>query len=646
MDYWFTVTATDVLGLTASATVSVTVSPTPTAVAVTPATSVLPLKGNQRYLVSVADQFGATINPNTYSVAWSASTGSIDSGGMFTAGMIPANVTVTATVGSASGAASVAVIDTAPVISNVSAVPTTVSGSSTTLQVTASDDAGETGLTYAWSATGPAAVQFSANGTNSAKNVSALFSRSGAYSITITATDAQGMIATQLINVSVTQTPTAIALNPMTATVPLNGTASFTPTVTDQFGVIVPANSTTVNWTATGGAVNSAGLYTAGSVPGTYSVTATDGIAVANATVTVVNTAPVIGTLTATPTTVTAKTTALAATASDDGGEPALVYTWNSTGPATVSFSASGTNAAKNATATFTQAGAYVLTLTARDTLGLTATRTVNISVQQTLTSIALSPASVTLPINGAQSFTATGKDQFNLTISSFTPTWTATGGSITSSGIYTAGATTGSFTVTAKSGVISASAAVTIAKGVLTGSVATPAASVNLTTDGPSDWAHWGLTTTSSFDHKAAATSQISNMTLVGTLSSTRTTASPTLSWTDGTPTASNAGTKTCLSVSGVGAGFQFSVPATTASQHLHLYIAVTKATGKLQATMSDGSVATFVDTSVTSNSGTTNKEYTLQFAGVSPGATLTVSWTMQSGTGSVLLEAATLAP
>ncbi len=50
----------------------------------------------------------------------------------------------------------------------------------------------------------------------------------------------------------------------------------------------------------------------------------------------------------------------------DDGGEANLTYTWATTGtpPAAVTFSANGTNAAKNTTATFTKAGTYTFQVT------------------------------------------------------------------------------------------------------------------------------------------------------------------------------------------------------------------------------------------------------------------------------------------
>src|SRR6185369_967909 len=62
----------------------------------------------------------------------------------------------------------------------------------------------------------------------------------------------------------------------------------------------------------------------------------------------------------AAPNPVPGTTSALAVLGADDGGEPALVYTWSTTGtpPAPVAFSVNASNAAKNTTATFTKAGA------------------------------------------------------------------------------------------------------------------------------------------------------------------------------------------------------------------------------------------------------------------------------------------------
>src|SRR5690242_16213758 len=61
--------------------------------------------------------------------------------------------------------------------------------------------------------------------------------------------------------------------------------------------------------------------------------------------------------------------------------------------------------------------------------------------------SISVSPTSVSLQVGATQQFSATMAG-----LSSSTVTWTATGGTISSSGVYTAPSTAGSYTVTATS--------------------------------------------------------------------------------------------------------------------------------------------------------------------------------------------------
>src|SRR6201999_3430215 len=52
---------------------------------------------------------------------------------------------------------------------------------------------------------------------------------------------------------------------------------------------------------------------------------------------------------------------------------------------------------------------------------------------------------------------------------------------------------------------------------GLLTASAANPSANTNLATQGTSDWAHWGLTAATSFNHKSGVTQQISNFASIG---------------------------------------------------------------------------------------------------------------------------------
>ena len=85
------------------------------------------------------------------------------------------------------------------------------------------------------------------------------------------------------------------------------------------------------------------------------------------------------------------------------------------------------------------------------------------------LASITLTPAPATLAINATQQFTAVGRDAGNNVVA-ITPTWSvvASGGSINSTGLFTAGTVAGTFTntVRATSGAIFGSASVSISSG------------------------------------------------------------------------------------------------------------------------------------------------------------------------------------
>src|SRR4030095_4217031 len=104
-----------------------------------------------------------------------------------------------------------------------------------------------------------------------------------------------------------------------------------------------------------------------------------------------------------------------------------------------------------------------------RDSGNLTVTSAVTMSVSQTLTSIVVSPASASVATNATQQFSAAPRDQFATALTS-QPSfgWTVSGGgSISASGLFTAGATAGGpFTVTATSGAVNGTAQVTVTSG------------------------------------------------------------------------------------------------------------------------------------------------------------------------------------
>jgi regulation of enolase protein 1 (concanavalin A-like superfamily) len=176
---------------------------------------------------------------------------------------------------------------------------------------------------------------------------------------------------------------------------------------------------------------------------------------------------PTVGTpASASPSTVVGTTTSLSALGADNNGEAALTYTWSATGPGAVTYSANGTNAAKNSVATFSKAGAYSFTVTIRDAGGSTVTSNVNVTVIRTLTSVGVTPATATVNTNATRQFTATAYDQFAQSMASQpTFTWSiASGaGAVNPSGLYTAPASAGSATIRATSAGVSGTASITV---------------------------------------------------------------------------------------------------------------------------------------------------------------------------------------
>ena len=172
--------------------------------------------------------------------------------------------------------------------------------------------------------------------------------------------------------------------------------------------------------------------------------------------------------------------------------------------------------------------------------------------------------------------------------------------------------------------------------------------ANVNLATEGTADWAHWGLTSANSFNHKNGVTQQISNYTKIGSGTIQRYTNNPnSYSWTGGTPTATATNTLTGLYITGVNNGFQITVPADTTQKTLRIYVGLWAAGGRFEASLSDGSAATFVDTSLVNSGGTSNRVYTINYQAGSPGQSLIIKWTTNTvfnNWSNITLQAATL--
>ncbi len=235
----------------------------------------------------------------------------------------------------------------------------------------------------------------------------------------------------------------------------------------------------------------------------------------------------------------------------------------------------------------------------------------------------------------------------------SFTPS------SITGSGSSTLNVSTGTgtpagsypLTITAASGSLTHTTNVTLTVtavgvgGTLAGSLGSPSGVQQLTLLGTADWAHWGLSAATSYNHKAGVTPQISNYTVVGGGSASRYTNNAIgYTWTDGTPTVTATGTTTGIYISGQNRGFSITVPADTTVRTLALYVGLWNAQGKMVAHLSDSSAPDYTDTSL-SSAGSILGTYTFTYSAGTVGQTLTLTYTQNNASiGNVTLQAATL--
>ena len=184
---------------------------------------------------------------------------------------------------------------------------------------------------------------------------------------------------------------------------------------------------------------------------------------------------------------------------------------------------------------------------------------------------------------------------------------------------------------------------------GSLTGSRAVPTNRVNLTLEGTSDWAHWGLDSETSFDHKNGVAQQISDFTVLGTNSVQRLSDNFTAySWADGTPTPNATNSTTGVFIYGVTNGFQIQAPADTTPRRLKVYVGLYGARGNFQAYLSDFSARAYTDTTLTNVFDNSYAVYTLDYSAASAGQSLIVefkSFTLYDfDFGNVTLQAATL--
>jgi PKD repeat protein len=145
------------------------------------------------------------------------------------------------------------------------------------------------------SASGPAPVSFSPNGTNVAKASTATFTKPGSYTLQVLVTNAAGLTAMGSVMVEVDATQ-AVVVQPATATVLASRTQTFSAALEDQFGDVSAAQPA-FSWSVTGGgSISGAGVFTAGSTAGgPFTVHATAGSVSGTASVNVSEAPPAKG---------------------------------------------------------------------------------------------------------------------------------------------------------------------------------------------------------------------------------------------------------------------------------------------------------------------------------------------------------------
>jgi hypothetical protein len=377
----------------------------------------------------------------------------------------------------------------------------------------------------------------------------------------------------------------------------------------------------------------------------------------------------------------TAFTNALQATVTDSGGHPVngavVTFSAPTTGASATFAGSSSATAVTNSSGIATsptltanaQAGSYTITATTPAVAG---------AASFALSNTAGLPAGITATAGSGQSaavntaFTAlqaTVKDANNNPVNGVSVTFTAPasgasgafGGSATaiattnSSGVATAPALTangqtGSYSVTANVTGTSLAAGFSLtntaaaSSGSLQGSGTSATTAVNLTSEGSTDWVHWGETP---LNRKAGVTARLSTYTQVGagTVFAYNNDPRP-VTWSDGTPAASSAGNaNNGIYISGPGQGFSFTAPADQTTRTLVVHIGGWNSGGTLTAHLSDGSALDFTDTTA-SASGQYDRNYTLTYSASAAGKILTVTWQMTSGLsyGNVTLNAAAL--
>ena len=284
-----------------------------------------------------------------------------------------------------------------------------------------------------WSATGgtvSSTGRYTAGSTPGTYRVVARL-RGGTFADTATVTIASGPAPTL----------TSLTISPKNVSVQTGVEQQFTAAATWSNG---SKTLPTLKWKATGGTVSAAGLYKAPGTAGSYRViVSTEDGSIADTSAVVVS-APVVSQLTLSPASVQltpgqTRQFSTSATWSDGVNRPVAV-----------TYSATGGTVSVNGLYTAGQiAGSFLVIASCSCGKADTSRVTITGASPVILSSLSLSPTGVTLPRGGSQQFSVIAY-QTDGSMANPTVSWSATGGTISSSGLFTAGSSEGTYRVIA----------------------------------------------------------------------------------------------------------------------------------------------------------------------------------------------------
>jgi hypothetical protein len=260
--------------------------------------------------------------------------------------------------------------------------------------------------------------------------ISGQATKAGTYNFGVHVTDSSDQGGGQPFSITVAKAASVVVtVTPTTATIASGGTEQFTALVTNTSNVAV-------TWSASLGTISSTGLYQAPTVSAktTVTVTATsksDTAKSATATVTVTASAPppvVISTTSLSNATVG---TAYSNTLSATGGK--TPYTWtliSGSLPTGITLHSAG-----SLSGTTSQTGTFNLTVQVADSSSpkLTASKALTLTVAASVV-VAVTPTTATVASSATEQFTALVTNTSNVTV-----TWSASLGTISSTGLYQA---------------------------------------------------------------------------------------------------------------------------------------------------------------------------------------------------------------